>query len=151
LHLAERTEHTVYHISSGIDAPTYREITDTICALQDRRPPFYAPGLAAPVRGLAAVGQRVGTPTSRRIASLLGVFLPYLTYNTVFDNTRAVKETGSAPAAFTGWGTKLLEWSRHHRFEYPYLPWPEENRKRPPAAARVTRAETADTTGSPAA
>ena len=35
------------------------------------------------------------------LATLLKVFLPYLVWNTVFDNTRVVAEMGRKPAPFS--------------------------------------------------
>ena len=34
-------------------------------------------------------------------ATLLKVFIPYLVWNTVFDNTRITSETGKKPAPFS--------------------------------------------------
>jgi hypothetical protein len=58
-------------------------------------------------------------------ASLLKVFLPYLTFNTVFDNRRVMAEMGAAPAGFSSYAFPLLRFARENRFRYPYLPWPE--------------------------
>jgi hypothetical protein len=61
-------------------------------------------------------------------ASLLKVFWPYLTWNTVFDNTRVVSELGKAPAKFSSYGYPLLMFSRKNKFRYPAKPWPGETR-----------------------
>jgi hypothetical protein len=58
-------------------------------------------------------------------AALLQVFLPYLTWNTVFDNTRVTTEMGRKPAPFSQYSFPLLRFSREHNFEYPYQAWPE--------------------------
>ena len=58
-------------------------------------------------------------------ASLLKVFLPYLVWNTVFDNTRVVSELGRKPAPFSHYCYPLLKFSQEHHFSYPYRPWPE--------------------------
>jgi hypothetical protein len=58
-------------------------------------------------------------------ASLLKVFLPYLTWNTVFDNRRVASELGRAPAQFSSYSFPLLRFARENRFRYPYLPWPD--------------------------
>jgi hypothetical protein len=52
------------------------------------------------------------------------VFLPYLTFNTVFDNSRAVNETGTSPVPFSKYCFPLYQFSTDHRFAYPYRPWP---------------------------
>jgi hypothetical protein len=57
-------------------------------------------------------------------ASLLKVFLPYLCFDTVFDNTRVVTALGQPPAAFASYATRLLEFAVDHEFQYPYQPWP---------------------------
>ena len=52
------------------------------------------------------------------------VFFPYLTWNTVFDNTRVTTELGRKPAPFSQYSFPLLTFSRDHDFSYPYQPWP---------------------------
>jgi hypothetical protein len=52
------------------------------------------------------------------------VFLPYLTWNTVFDNTRVVSETGRRPVPFSQYSYPLLQFSRENRFVYKYQDWP---------------------------
>ncbi|MCI0347921.1 MAG: hypothetical protein L0Z53_00715, partial [Acidobacteriales bacterium] len=53
------------------------------------------------------------------------VFIPYLVWNTVFDNTRAVAEMGRRPAPFSHYAFGLLKFSAENNFSYPYRPWPE--------------------------
>ena len=56
------------------------------------------------------------------------VFLPYLTWNTVFDNTRVTTEMGRKPEPFSQYSFPLLRFSREHNFSYPYRsPWPAEH------------------------
>jgi hypothetical protein len=57
-------------------------------------------------------------------ASLMKVFMPYLTWNTIFDNTRAVSELGRKPVAFSQYSYPLLKFSRENNFSYIYKPWP---------------------------
>ena len=59
-----------------------------------------------------------------RAAARMEVFLPYLTFNTVFDNTRVVHALGRKPAPFTKYCDGLLAWSLEHRFQYPYREYP---------------------------
>jgi hypothetical protein len=70
-------------------------------------------------------------------ASLLKVFLPYLVWNTVFDNTRVIAEMGRAPAPFASYCFPLLKFARENRFRYPYRDWPgspaETHSAEPPA------------------
>jgi hypothetical protein len=60
------------------------------------------------------------------LAKLLKVFLPYLVWNTVFDNSRVVAEMGEQPARFSEYCLPLLQFSTKARFAYPYLDWPAE-------------------------
>jgi hypothetical protein len=55
----------------------------------------------------------------------LKVFLPYLVWNTVFDNTRITTETGKRPAPFSDYCFQLLNFSSAGNFTYPYKEWPE--------------------------
>jgi hypothetical protein len=57
-------------------------------------------------------------------ASLMKVFMPYLVWNTVFDNTRVTKELGKKPVAFSEYCYPLLKFSRENDFAYKYHPWP---------------------------
>ena len=69
-----------------------------------------------------------GFPTARerlgRAASLMKVFLPYLVWNTVFDNSRVVGELGVAPAPFSQYSYPLLKFSTENHFTYRYQEWP---------------------------
>ena len=58
------------------------------------------------------------------LATLLKVFLPYLLWNTVFDNTRAVAEMGRRPVPFSQYILPLLRFSRENNFVYKYRAWP---------------------------
>ena len=42
-------------------------------------------------------------------AALMKVFLPYLTWNTLFDNTRATMEIGRKPVPFSQYSFPLLQ------------------------------------------
>ena len=55
-----------------------------------------------------------------RSASLLKVFMPYLVWDTVFENSRVVAEMGRAPEPFSKYCYPLLRFSRDHHFSYPY-------------------------------
>jgi hypothetical protein len=59
-----------------------------------------------------------------RGAALMTVFMPYLTFNTVFDNTRVTQELGRKPVPFSQYSFPLLKFSRQTNFAYPYQPWP---------------------------
>jgi hypothetical protein len=58
------------------------------------------------------------------LARLLKVFLPYLVWNTVFDNQRVVAEMGCRPALFSEYCFPLLRFARKNNFAYTYQDWP---------------------------
>lgn len=68
---------------------------------------------------------------------LLKAFLPYLFWNTVFDNTRIVRELGVRPKPFTSYCYRLLQFAEQHHFTYPYRPWPAGASAQPDAGLRV--------------
>jgi hypothetical protein len=57
-------------------------------------------------------------------AALMKVFLPYLVWNTVFDNTRVTSELGRKPVPFSQYSYPLLKFSRESNFSYQYRVWP---------------------------
>ncbi len=138
LHQEEKPEHEIYHLSSGLDSETFAQLTGSLAKAQGKRPPVFVPGLEKPsskmVGALARGSGKVGG-----LATLLKVFLPYLVWNTVFDNSRVVSEMGRRPAKFSQYCLPLLRFSREGRFTYPYRPWPAGAR----AAKPLSRASAA--------
>src|SRR5258708_23193475 len=112
-----------YHLSSGNDAQTFQEMTKVLAVEQDRRGPLFLPILEKPFGSIANTLANRNGPVGHG-AALLKVFLPYLTWHTVFDNTRVTSELGRKPAPFSQYIFPLLRFSREHDFEYPYPPWP---------------------------
>src|SRR3990172_1559856 len=45
LHQKEKPAHDIYHLSSGRDSQTFRELTDALAAVRKKRGPMYMPGL----------------------------------------------------------------------------------------------------------
>jgi thioester reductase-like protein len=126
LHQKEKPNYDTYHLSSGTASETYRELTGALARAQRRLPPLFAPGLEGLfTRVVSRLANRRGTALGYS-ASLLKVFLPYLVYNTVFDNTRVVTETGRAPVPFSQYSYPLLKFSKEGHFTYPYRDWPGE-------------------------
>ncbi len=123
LHQKERPAHEIYHLSSGSGSQTFREITDALAAAQKKRKPIFVPGLERPFTGVVNWLAN-GRGSLGYGASLMMVFLPYIVWNTVFDNTRVVAEMGRTPAPFTTYCYPLLRFSRESRFTYPYKEWP---------------------------
>ncbi len=133
LHQKESPAQEIYHLSSGTGSETYRELTDALAEAAGWRKPVYVPWLERPfgslINWLARRRGKLGYG-----ASLMKVFWPYLTWNTVFDNTRVVTELAEAPAPFSRYGYALLKFSRQNRFVYPGRPWPEHAGASPGAA-----------------
>ena len=126
LHQKEKPNHGIYHLSSGTASQTYRQLTGALSRARRKLPPIFAPGLEGPFSWMVdQLASRRGTPIGFG-ASLLKVFLPYLVYNTVFDNSRVVSETGRAPVPFSDYCYPLLKFSREGRFKYPYKEWPSK-------------------------
>jgi nucleoside-diphosphate-sugar epimerase len=127
LHVKERLRYDCYHLSAGTGAGTAREIGEALVSrFPGRRPPRFVPAAERPFAAL--VGAMASLPRSQvaRIGSLLKVFLPYITFDTVFDNTRIVEELGEAPAPFIAYCSDLYAWAKSVRFEYPYVPLPAD-------------------------
>jgi thioester reductase-like protein len=125
LHQKERTEYDTYHLSSGRESQTFRHLTNALAAQQQKRPPIFTPILERPFAG------SVNVLSNRKHklaygASLMKVFLPYLVWNTVFDNTRVTSELGRKPVPFAQYSFPLLKFSRDTNFTYRYQDWPAQ-------------------------
>ena len=124
LHQKEKPLYDTYHLSSGVNSQTCREITNALCAAQRKLRPVYLPLLLRPFNGAVnTLANRRGTSIGY-LASLLKVFLTYLVWNTVFDNRRVVSETGRTPARFTDYCYPLYNFSVQNHFAFPYREWP---------------------------
>ncbi len=124
LHQKEKPQHEIYHLSSGLDSQTCRQITDAFSKARGSSSPAYVPGLVKPFGGMVNFfSNRRGT-TAGHMAALMKVFLPYLTWNTVFDNRRITEEIGLRPAPFTTYCYSLYNFAVRHHFTYPYRDWP---------------------------
>lgn len=122
IHQKEKPTHEIYHLSSGGGSETCRQITDALARAADGRKPIYAPAFAGTFeRTVSWLSNR--RSTLGRNASLLKVFLPYLYWNVVFDNSRVAAEMGAPPAPFTKYCYPLLKFSRENHFHYPYVDW----------------------------
>jgi thioester reductase-like protein len=127
VHMQEKPEHGAYNLSTGAASPTYRQITDAMRGAGHGTRHLFAPGLLAGFEKV--VDQLMDTPRGWGVApgaSLMKVFIPYLAYDTVFDNTRIQKVLGRAPAPFTDYCFGLFEFATRSNFKYPYKPWPED-------------------------
>ncbi|MGH9498816.1 MAG: SDR family oxidoreductase [Terriglobales bacterium] len=123
LHQKPQAQHDVYHLSSGESSQTFRELTNALAAARQKRGPMFLPMLERPFSaGVNALANLRG-PVSHG-AALMKVFMPYLTWNTVFDNTRVIAELGRKPAPFSEYSFPLLKFSSEGKFTYRYKDWP---------------------------
>jgi thioester reductase-like protein len=123
LHQKAEPAYDTYHLSAGRESETFRQLTGVLAAAQQKRPPAFVPVLERPfTTSLGALSN--GKGALGRGASLLKVFMPYLVWNTVFDNTRVTLELGRKPVPFSKYSYSLLKFSRDHNFTYAYKPWP---------------------------
>jgi thioester reductase-like protein len=123
LHQKEQPRFDTYHLSSGTSSQTFRELTTALAAAQQKRKPVFLPFAEGPFTGsVKFLSNRRGTLGSG--ATLLKVFMPYLVWNTVFDNTRVTSELGRWPVPFSQYSFPLLKFSRENNFGYQYQPWP---------------------------
>lgn len=125
LHQKAKPDHSIYHLSSGAMSQTFQELTDALSQAQDRAGPIYLPALERPFTSVVNfLANRRGSSIGYS-ASLMKVFMPYLVWNTVFDNTRVTEETGRQPAPFSKYCYPLLRFSRNGNFTYSYREWPD--------------------------
>ena len=125
LHVRERTQYDTYHLSSGRESQTFKQITASLAAAQDRRGPIFLPFAEKPfARTVDLLSNRKSSIGHG--AALMKVFMPYLTFNTVFDNSRVVAELGRKPVPFSQYSYPLLSFSRDTNFTFPYQPWPSK-------------------------
>jgi thioester reductase-like protein len=125
LHQKEKPDHEIYQLSSGRQSQTFRELTDALSRFRHKSGPIYLRNLEKPFTwGVEHLSRRRGRLGYG--ASLMKVFLPYLVWNTVFDNARVVSETGRQPVPFSAYSYPLLKFSRENRFSYKYQDWPAQ-------------------------
>jgi thioester reductase-like protein len=126
LHQKPNPAHEIYHLSSGTGSETFERLTHALAESAGKMMPLFWPGLE---RNFSSVVNWLSNSrgTMGRNASLLKVFMPYLVWDTVFDNSRVVAEMGRAPEPFSKYCYPLLKFSRDHRFSYPYRPWPRSS------------------------
>lgn len=127
VHMQDKPEHGAYNLSTGTASPTYREITKAMREAGHGTRHVFAPKLLGAFG--KGVDQLMSTPRSWGVApaaSLMKVFLPYLAYDTVFDNTRIQRVLGGAPTPFTEYCFDLFKFATESHFKYPYKPWPED-------------------------
>ena len=125
LHQKDSPQCDTYHLSSGRESQTFRELTTALAAAQQKRGPLFVPVLERPFSGAVnSLANRKGAVAHG--AALMKVFMPYLVWNTVFDNTRVISELGRKPVPFSRYSFPLLKFSRDSNFSYKYQEWPAQ-------------------------
>jgi thioester reductase-like protein len=120
-----KAKHEVYHLSSGTASPVAKDIAKAMSGA-GRRPPVMVPQLLGATQ--TAFDLIAGLPQKNAltfIGSLFKVFLPYITFDTVFVNDRACEAIGQKPASFLEYGPAFAEWCREQNYEFTYAPLPE--------------------------
>ncbi len=123
LHQKDQPKHDTYHLSSGTSSQTFQELTKALAAAEQKSGPVFLPFAEKPFTGSVNFLSNRKGPVGKG-ASLLKVFMPYLVWNTVFDNTRVTTELGRKPIPFSQYSFPLLKFARENNFEYKYQPWP---------------------------
>jgi thioester reductase-like protein len=126
MHQKPHPEQEIYHLSSGAASESFRQLTDALARARGTMKPLFWPELQGPFRAVVENLSRRHDSLGFG-ASLLRVFLPYLVWNTVFDNTRVVRELGRPPAPFSSYCFPLFRFARQSRFRYAYREWPGES------------------------
>ncbi len=118
LHLKDKPAHDIYNLSAGTSALTCRQVSQAMAATTNRKARF-APWLFPSFKASADALARSSTRNvATAVGSLISVFLPYIAWDTVFDNTRAVTEVGVAPVPFDRYCGPLYTWSKQNKFEW---------------------------------
>ena len=125
LHMAAAPSAEIYHLSAGEDSPTLHEIAGAIARHKGKRPPVFLPALGGPfARTMSALSNLRRRSLPQLVGSLFTVFLPYITYDTVFDNRRAVEALGVRPVRFTEYCAELYDYAKRVGYRYPAEPLP---------------------------
>lgn len=120
VHLKPDPAYDTYHLSAGRRSPTARDIGRALEQGIGRRPRFVR-ALEKPFDlGFRALNRLPRGNPLQATGALMKVFMPYITYDTVFANERVVDEIGEAPGSFVDYGVPLYRWAKEHDFRFPY-------------------------------
>ena len=124
IHLKPEPAHTIYHLSAGRGACTAQDVADALRAAVGRAPRM-VPALEKPYDlGFRLLNRLPRDNVVQATGALMKVFMPYITYDTVFANERAVAEVGEAPTSFSVYGPALYRWSKANDFQFPHTAYP---------------------------
>jgi hypothetical protein len=154
--MKDEAEHDIYHLSSGNSSDTAKDIAAALFAQGGGRPPYFVPGLGDP---FARLVDMLASSKQKNMATLVGsllkVFWPYITYDTVFDNSRVVRELGEAPEPFVRYAAPLYRYAKRVGFAYPHEPLPPRRggskvNEAPASEASASEASASETSASEA-
>lgn len=123
IHLKPDPAWNTYHLSSGRASCTAAQIGEALRQAVGRSPRFVRP-LEKPFDWTFRALNRLprGNPL-QATGAVMKVFMPYITYDTVFANERAVRELGgAAPTPFSDYGPALYRWAKGAGFRFPAEP-----------------------------
>lgn len=124
LHVLERPQHEIYHLSSGRASPTAAELGEALAGagVRLRFAPWMQQTAGLSFRALDRLPRGSGL---QQVGALMKVFWPYVTFDTVFDNTRVCTELDLRPTPFTRYAAGFYGWLQEHAFRYPYRDLPK--------------------------
>ncbi|MBK8409147.1 MAG: SDR family oxidoreductase [Sandaracinaceae bacterium] len=140
IHLKDAPKHEIYHLSSGAASHRIVEIARALVASGKRKPPRFVPVLEGSFERVMdqLAGMKSKNPATL-VGSLFKVFLPYITYDTVFLNDRAVQEIGLAPTPFAEYAARLYDYAKRVNYEYPVVPLPSRESVQKTPAPNLSR------------
>jgi thioester reductase-like protein len=116
LHAKPSLRWSAYNLSAGERSPTGTSIA---AAMRPVRRMVFAKPLGRPFSLAIRAANRLPRGPVQRAGAVMKVFWPYLEYDTVFDNTRAVTELGRRPAPFEDVCLGLYRYAKEVRFRNP--------------------------------
>lgn len=126
LHVREDLAHDAYHLSAGTESRTFGEIAAAVSAHLGKRTPPFAARLSRPVERVSSLLASIPTQgTLQRLGALVSGFIPYVTWDIVYDNGRAVAALGSSPTPFTSYGATSCAYAKSVGFRSPHRPLPQ--------------------------
>ncbi len=124
IHTTPDPKWSIYNLASGRDSLTAGQIARSVSDALGTKTRFVG-ALEGPFTSLMnTLGGLKFRNIVTQIAALMKVFMPYITYDTVFDNSRAVAELGAKPTPVTEYYPALHRFAKENNFSYPYQPLP---------------------------
>lgn len=122
LHIKADPQWERYHLSSGVrSACTPLQIGEALGEVGGgfRMMPSLDKTFELAFRALNRLPRSMAL---QRVGAVMKVFWPYVTFDTVFDNTRVCTELDLQPAPFPAYCAELFDFANRVQFRYPYKP-----------------------------